>query len=254
MKKLACSLAFLLTFVTLVTAQRGYRHYGRPVVYAPYRGQHFYYPHFYGGASIMIPFSGINYYYGSGYFYRPYGSYFSLVAPPIGISIGVLPYGYRRIYVGADPFFYFNGTYYRQTAPSRYQVIDAPVGAEVPELPKGAKVTVIDNQKYYELDGNYYQESIRSNGEIWYRVMGKNGVLNTGQQPAQAPPPAAAPSVRVGDKVDRLPAGSKTIVLNGQKLHVAPDNTYYEEVIENNTISYKVVGIPANTPSQEVEL
>ena len=46
-----------------------------------------------------------------------------------------------------------------------------------------------------------------------------------------------------GDIVNELPAGSKTITLNGNKYYVSPDDVYYEETAgPNNTIRYKVVG------------
>ena len=46
-----------------------------------------------------------------------------------------------------------------------------------------------------------------------------------------------------GDIVNELPAGSKTVTLNGNKYYVSPDDVYYEETAgPNNTIRYKVVG------------
>jgi hypothetical protein len=41
------------------------------------------------------------------------------------------------------------------------------------------KTIVINGEKFYELNGTYYKDEIRNNGELWYRVMGKNGVVNT---------------------------------------------------------------------------
>jgi hypothetical protein len=195
----------------------------------------------FAGPRVMYPYRGVNYYYNSGYFYRPYGSYFQVVAPPIGISIGLLPPGYRSIYVGGSPYYYYGGTYYRPgKKPNTYDVVDAPIGASIPELPQDAKVVVINGQKYYEQDGTYYKEDIRSNSEIWYTVAGKNGKLDTDTTSVQDTPEDNGP--QVGDMVDKLPDGCHTVVVNGQKYYVSPDDVYYEEVVGKNTISYKIVG------------
>lgn len=100
---------------------------------------------------------------------------------------------------------------------------------------------------------------VRDNGEIWYRVEGKHGVLNTDSGPQDgpdngpvndrtertAPPqtPSTAPrSSEIGSVVDQLPENSKVVVINNQKMFEAPDGTFYSEVVENNRVSYKVVG------------
>lgn len=246
---------------------RGYygpspRAYYAPVprgYYAPVRGYR--YAHI-SGPRVMISFGGNPYYYSAGYYYRPYMGYYTLVAPPIGIHVGVLPSGYWAFNFGAFPYFYFNGVFYRQNN-SGYEVVNAPVGAEVPHLPRGARVVVINDLKYYELDGTYYREIIKDNGQVRYQIAGKNGQLETyddsqvQQEQIQSPAPAvdsvtsqeevarvAAPSMppaKIGDVVEFLPEGSKTVVLNNQKYFVSPLNQYYQETIKDNKIRYKVV-------------
>lgn len=197
-----------------------------------------------GGPHVMVPYAGINYYYSSGFFYRPYASYFQVVVPPVGIHIGVLPVGYRTVYVSGLPYYYANGTYYRSRPTNNdYEVINAPEGASVPELPTGAKAVVINNQKFYELNGTYYKEDIRGNSEIWYTVVGKNGVLNTAPEPQPTPVQPQQPATPVvGQVYNQLPEGCKTVVIAGKRYYAAPDDTYYEEVINNNVIQYKVTG------------
>ena len=258
----------LLLVVSVLNAQPRVRHVGgrHPVYtpaprgyYAPVRGYHY---NRIGGPSVTLSFGGMPYYYSSGYYYRPYGSYYRVVAPPIGIHVGVLPPGYWAFSFGAFPYFYFNGVFYQQNN-SGYEVVNAPIGAEVPHLPRGARVVVINDLKYYELDGTYYREVMKDNGLVRYQIAGKNGRLETydgatvqqeqpqyqneaptTQQPAvpeTAPAPAVTPLPKVGDVVEMLPEGSKTLVLNNQKYFVSPANQYYQELIKDNKIMYKVV-------------
>ena len=207
--------------------------------------------------SYVIPYGGYRYHYLNGIFYRPYGSYFQVIAPPLGIHIGVLPYGYSRIWLGSDPYYYYNGTFYRHWDDASYEVVAPPVGAEVAELPEGARPVVIDNRKFYEYNGTYYKESVKDNGEIWYTVTGKNGDLEQHpetaqpydqQQPVQPQQQEPAPPVqsrpKPGMEVSSLPEGSRTVIINNQKYFVGPDDTYYQELIENNELFYRVVGKP----------
>ena len=242
--KTAFSVVAFILLAFAAHAQR-VRHFGG----SPVRGYN--YAHI-GRPSVVVSFGGNPYHYASGYYYRPYGGYYRVVAPPIGIHIGTLPYGYWALQVGAYPYFYFDGVFYRR-GNSGYDVVDAPVGAEVPSLPRGAKVVVINGMKFYELDGNYYREIIKDNGQLRYQVAGKNGQIETYepqtqpqvQQPQQQPQPvpAPAPEPKVGDHFDSLPEGSKVLILNGQKYFVSPSNQYYQEVIDGNRIIYKLVAL-----------
>jgi hypothetical protein len=185
--------------------------------------------------SVVIPYHNYNYHYADGYFFRPSGAYFSIVAPPIGIYINILPRGYRTVYYPGGICYWYNGAYYRPYN-SGYQVIEPPVGVAVPELLIDAKPIVVNNEKLYEMDGVYYKEEISNRGDITYRVVGKQGVVKADN----------VNTMQVGETIDRLPEGCKTVVLNNQKLFVSPANVYFEEVIKGNAIAYKVVGNQLN--------
>src|SRR6185503_294307 len=243
-KRYALAVVLLMTATFLVStdlcAQRGYYRHGRghgyghsrnyyPVRYYPQRNYYNNYPY------TSSYYGGINYRYQRGYYYRPYGATFRFVIPPFGIRISTLPMGYRTLRVGPSPYYYYGGSYYRPYGRNQYEVVKPPLGAVVNELPPGAKVTVIDGKKYYEENGTYYEETITPNNELEYTVVGTDGVLNTDSSPIDNGPV-------VGDRFDDLPADSKAVVINGEKLYLSPAGTYYKEVIVGNKVSYEVVG------------
>ena len=234
---------------------RNYYSYNNYFGYHNYRygypGQHIYL----NRPTIMINFGGYRYHYLDGIFYRPYGSYFEVCAPPIGIHIGILPYGYRRFWIGPDDYYYYNGIYYRHYD-DYYEVVTPPVGAEVAEIPEGSKPVVIDGHKYYEYNGTYYRETPHDNGEMWYTIMGKDGVLTGGPEAGSQDnysystpdddysSPSANANPEIGSEVRSLPENTHTVVVNNQKYYVTPDETYYQERIDNNQIYYRVVVKP----------
>jgi Family of unknown function (DUF6515) len=239
--------AALLLSADIFAQRGGYRHrnnYGYNNRYNNnrYYGSRYhsvrYYPqrnYYYSQPYVSLSFGGNPYRYQQGYYYRPYGSSFRMAVPPFGIRIATLPLGYRSFYVGPDPYYYYSGTYYRPYANNQYEVVAPPLGAVVNELPPGAKVTVIDGQKYYVLNGTYYEEAITASNELEYTVVGTDGVLNTDNT-------AISNTPVVGDRFDELPADSKAVVINGEKLYTSPSGLYYKEVIEGNKVYYEVVG------------
>ena len=237
---LSCCLAAILISNSSIAQ---YRRYHSERGYS-----HYYYS--YPRVSVQLGISSYGHY---PYYYSP--AY--RVYPPgfsIGLRLGVLPFGFRTIYVGPSLFYYYDGIYYRPYGRS-YEVASPPLGAQVPDLPRGATVVVIDGQKYYEYYGTYYRENITADNQIWYDVVGVNGRLDTSNesQPEinQQPNKDSQQdnnSVQEkneetsGSKIDKLPDGCKTVVINHQKYYVSPSGIYYQEVIEKNTPHYEVVG------------
>jgi hypothetical protein len=128
---------------------------------------------------IRISHLGNPYFFNNGLFYRPYGNYYGLVAPPLGLTLGMLPSGYWNFRFRGFPYYYYSGVFYKPTDNQQYQVVAPPAGAEVPNLPKDAKIMIINNQKFYEYLGTFYKETTDQNGSIKYIVQGTDGVLNT---------------------------------------------------------------------------
>jgi hypothetical protein len=221
---------------------KGYRAYPPPPVvitksYSPFA----YGPRYYSvpPGSISITFGGNPYYYYGGSFYRPYGGYYRPVFPPVGIHVGILPPGFIPIYIGPDPYYFGNAAFYRRYDDHSYEVVDAPMGAQLSSLPKGARSVRVNGEKFYELNGTYFKEDRDSKGRVVYTVVGKNGEIENSEE---SPAPPQTP--KAGDKVTELPENSKLITLNGEKLYVAPDNTYYHREADG---TFTIVGTAHET-------
>jgi hypothetical protein len=216
---------------------------GRPGYYGrPGAGRSF----FYGRPYLR---GGVRAYYGRPYngFYHNYrGFYNRYYYPRLGLSIGVLPFGYSSFYWGGNPYFYSNGFYYQQFN-NQYTVVEPPVGAEIDRLPDDAESIVIDGQQYYESNGVYYLPVTKDNGRLVYRVAGKDGELSTdnggpvydnGDQPQGDYP-------EIGDVIEDLPDGTRKVTVDGEKYYVTPDGVYLHEQRDSNGKKiYVVTSIP----------
>lgn len=60
----------------------------------------------------VVHFHDDRYYFHGGIWYRPFGSRFVVVSPPIGIVVPLLPAFYTTIWVGGIPYYYANNVYY----------------------------------------------------------------------------------------------------------------------------------------------
>lgn len=164
--------------------------------------------------------------------------------PVFGLRINVLPFGYNRIYAGENPYYYNDGIYYRNYPGGGYEVVAPPLDARVNRLPAGARVTVIDGQKYYQAGGTFYQEEIAENNNRIYRVVGTDGVLNTGNEYANDEGNAIeGETPEPGDRYDELPVDSQVRIINQQKYFVSPEGVYYKEIIEGDKLRYEVTTV-----------
>ena len=77
------------------------------------------------------------YYFWQGVWYRPYGSHFTIVAPPVGLVIPLLPPLYTTLWVRGVPYYYANETYYTYYPGGGYIVADPP-NEEISEIPPEA--------------------------------------------------------------------------------------------------------------------
>lgn len=79
------------------------------------------------GDHYRVPYRGGDYFYSSGYWYRPNGPGYVVVAPPRGIRVRYLPDYATRVWIGGGMFFLAAGTYYQWVNETQeYVVVDAP--------------------------------------------------------------------------------------------------------------------------------
>lgn len=66
------------------------------------------------------------YYCGGGAWYRPYGPYYRVIVPPVGIVVPFLPNFYTTLWYGGMPYYYANSVYYVGRADGPGYVVTAP--------------------------------------------------------------------------------------------------------------------------------
>lgn len=83
---------------------------------------------------VVVPHRTSRYYFYDGIWYRPSGVSFSVVLPPIGLTVPVLPRYYSTVWVGPVPYYYAAGAYYNWW-PERntYVVVEPPPEQQVVE-------------------------------------------------------------------------------------------------------------------------
>ena len=84
----------------------------------------------------VVPYRGIDYYFHSGIWYRRAGVSFSVVLPPIGIVVPILPPYYTRVWVDTTPYYYAGGVYYVwRPAAKGYVVTESPQENKIDQEP-----------------------------------------------------------------------------------------------------------------------
>ncbi|WP_163709398.1 DUF6515 family protein [Mangrovibacterium lignilyticum] len=111
-----------------------------------------------------------DFYYESGIYYRKYNDNYIKVAPPVGLSIQLLPQGSVRIAINNRNVFYFEGVFYQQSN-NGYVVETPPVGAIVDALPADYERVELNGLLYYEYNGILYSR-VRYDSDRAYQVVG----------------------------------------------------------------------------------
>ncbi|WP_263264790.1 DUF6515 family protein [Pseudomonas sp. RIT-PI-S] len=88
------------------------------------------------GDNYRVPYRGNDYFYSSGYWYRPNGPGYVVVAPPRGIRVRYLPDYATRVWIGSGMFFMAAGTYYQWVNDTQEYVVVDPPTAPVQSQPQ----------------------------------------------------------------------------------------------------------------------
>ncbi|WP_053144205.1 DUF6515 family protein [Pseudomonas sp. P97.38] len=93
--------------------------------------------------NYRVPYRGQDYFYSGGYWYRPQGPRYVVVAPPRGIRTRYLPDYAREVWIGSSLFFLAAGAYYVYEANTQdYVVVEPPVANPQPQ-PQGNSYDVV---------------------------------------------------------------------------------------------------------------
>jgi hypothetical protein len=79
------------------------------------------------------------FFFAGGVWYAPRGPGFAVVAPPVGLVVGVLPAYYSTVWFAGAPYYYADNVYYTQSPDQNgYVVSDPPPNADQPAPPPDA--------------------------------------------------------------------------------------------------------------------
>lgn len=101
-----------------------------------------------------VPYRGTHFYFHDGAWYRPHGSRFVVVLPPVGLMVPFLPPFYTTIWVGSIPYYYAGGVYYVWQPEERTYVVSAPP----PEAEVSEQAAVPDQLYVYPKKGQSEQQ------------------------------------------------------------------------------------------------
>ena len=145
---------------------------------------------------IALRFGGVSFIFNNGLYYRHLDKGYTVVRPPIGLKISLLPKGYERIIIMGSSYYFFQGIYYVYEA-GNYRVIDEPasfvtssnnssnanviisqdevnaenlsfqLGKAYSALPQGAQSVIINGQQYFKYEDVYFLPQ-SSNNTVHY--------------------------------------------------------------------------------------
>ncbi|CRM17806.1 DUF6515 family protein [Pseudomonas marginalis] len=95
--------------------------------------------------NYRVPYRGQDYFFSGGYWYRPQGPRYVVVAPPYGIRVHYLPDYAREVWVGGSLLFLAAGAYYAyEQSTQQYVVVQPPTQVLAPQpAPQGNGYDVV---------------------------------------------------------------------------------------------------------------
>jgi len=186
------------------------------------------------------------YYYYGGVYYKPYSSnQYEVVKPPLGAVVNELPPGAKVAVIDGKKYYQYSGTYYEESINDNNQLEYTVVGTDGILNTENAGASNNNNNDQRSADNNYSQRN-NDNNNVRRRDDNDNNQRSTDNNNSRRSADnnneqrTAGPAV--GDRFEDLPADSKSVVINNEKLYISPSGTYYKEIVSGNQVYYEVVG------------
>ncbi|WP_141063440.1 DUF6515 family protein [Pseudomonas lactucae] len=142
--------------------------------------------------NYRVPYRGQDYFFSGGYWYRPQGPRYVVVAPPYGIRVHYLPDYAREVWVGGALLFLAAGAYYSyEESTQQYVVVQPP--AQVPSPPPAPQGNGYDVVAYPANGQSPAQ--VQQDGYDCYRWAAQQSGFDP-QAATYAPDPAVVQSYR----------------------------------------------------------
>ncbi len=120
--------------------------------------------------TVIRTYNRIHYRYHNGIYYKPAGKQYIIVAPPVGITVSMIPTNSHRVESGKKVYYYHDGIFYRKAGPRKFVVSQPSVKTVVQEIPDDTKIVVVNGKAYYKYNNTYYRQ-IHQKGSVSYRVV-----------------------------------------------------------------------------------
>ncbi|MFI3317680.1 MAG: DUF6515 family protein [Rikenellaceae bacterium] len=119
-----------------------------------------------------ITYKGNNYFLSHKKFYKPSGGKFTIVRPPFGMRVPIIPAVHLAFVFNSQRYYSAKGVIYQEVDNNEYVVVEPQAGMVVPELPEANVNTVeINGKTYYEFDTILYKQIPTVDG-LQYEVVG----------------------------------------------------------------------------------
>ena len=120
--------------------------------------------------AIVISYNNQPYYYDQGVYYVQANSGYTVVPPPVNITIVELPKeGVENIQLDDTVYYYFGVIFYTKSN-TGFTVIEAPDGAVVTNIPEGGTEEEIEGNTYVVFNDTYFQP-LTQDGKDVYQVV-----------------------------------------------------------------------------------
>jgi hypothetical protein len=121
-----------------------------------------------------VPYRGVPYYHYGGAWYRPYGSRYVVVAPPVGLAVSFLPGFYTTLWFGGMPYYYADNVYYvARPAGAGYVVTQPPAG--VPDRIEPASESTAEDFFVYPRNGQSVERQATDRYECYRWAVSQTG-------------------------------------------------------------------------------